>query len=146
MRIYLAAPFFDPEQLDRLAQVRTALEQNPTVTAVFSPMHHTNAAGLTENTPEWQQLVFNEDVGGLEQADAVVAVLDYAHQLTDPGTAFEIGYAYANKMPVVGVAVTDVAMNLMFQGAMRYFTRDIAALATVDFGALPSQPYVGPVF
>ena len=40
MQIYLAAPFFSDEQIDRVARIEAALEANPTVTDFYSPRHH----------------------------------------------------------------------------------------------------------
>ena len=40
MQIYLAAPFFSEEQIDRVARIEAALEANPTVTDFYSPRHH----------------------------------------------------------------------------------------------------------
>lgn len=37
MRIYLAGPFFSPEQIARIEKVEAALRQNPTVDSFFSP-------------------------------------------------------------------------------------------------------------
>ena len=47
-QVYLAAPFFDPAQTKRLNQVLTALNENESVSGIFSPRDDTNKAGLTE--------------------------------------------------------------------------------------------------
>jgi len=146
MKIYLAGPFFNAHQLEILAQVQAALSANTSVSRIFSPKDETNAAGLVENTPEWQTLVFGEDIGLIDQADVMVAILDYDHGQTDPGTAMEIGYAYGKQMPVVAISVDQVQMNLMLAGAVRFFTTDVEALCTLDFADLPAHPYVGDVF
>ena len=39
-RIYLASPFFSDAQNERIAQVKAALDQNPTVSSVFEPAKH----------------------------------------------------------------------------------------------------------
>jgi len=146
MKVYLAGPFFSPAQLELLAQVQQALEQNTTVDRIFSPKDETNQAGLVENSPEWQALVFKEDIGFINQADVTVAILDYEHGQTDPGTAMEIGYAYGKQLPVVAIAAHEPQINLMLAGATTYFTTAVSDLATLDFTAIPQRPYVGDVF
>ncbi|KRM71491.1 nucleoside 2-deoxyribosyltransferase [Lacticaseibacillus brantae] len=146
MKVYLAGPFFSQVQLDLLAQVHQALQQNATIERIFSPKDETNQAGLVENSPEWQTLVFKEDIGFIDQADVVVAILDYDHSQTDPGTAMEIGYAFGKQMPVVAVAVNGPQINLMLAGATKFFTTTVNDLAKLDFNAIPDQPYVGDVF
>ena len=86
-QVYLAAPFFDPAQTKRLNQVLTALNENESVSGIFSPRDDTNKAGLTENSPAWQRQVFGEDIRGLHQATVMVAILDYVGEDPDPGTA-----------------------------------------------------------
>ncbi|ETW69330.1 nucleoside deoxyribosyltransferase [Lacticaseibacillus rhamnosus 2166] len=76
-QVYLAAPFFDPAQTKRLNQVLAALNENESVSGIFSPRDDTNKAGLTENSPAWQRQVFGEDIRGLHQATVMVAILDY---------------------------------------------------------------------
>lgn len=39
-QIYLAGPFFSEEQVERVARIEKALEENPTVTGFYSPRHH----------------------------------------------------------------------------------------------------------
>ncbi len=86
-QVYLAAPFFDPAQTKRLNQVLAALNENESVSGIFSPRDDANKAGLTENSPAWQRQVFGEDIRGLHQATVMVAILDYIGEDPDPGTA-----------------------------------------------------------
>lgn len=145
-KLYLAAPFFNDDQINRLHQVATALQQNPTVSHVFSPMDDTNAAGLPFGTPEWQQLVYHEDTQGLNDADVLLAVYDYDGANADPGTMFEIGYAVAKEMPVVVFCEGPQPINLMISQGLTTFTQDLQALATLDFTNLPQLPYTGEVY
>ena len=75
-----------------------------------------------------------------------VAILDYIGEDPDPGTAFEIGYAYAHHMPIVALQLTDMKMNLMLAGSITCFVTDIAELKTLDLDHVLVRPYVGPVF
>ncbi len=39
-QIYVASPFFSPEQVDRVKRLEAALAANPTVTDYYSPRLH----------------------------------------------------------------------------------------------------------
>ena len=50
--------------------------------------------------------IFDGDINkGLKDADFVVAVLDGLH--VGAGTAWELGYAYANKIPAIGLKTDE---------------------------------------
>jgi len=53
------------------------------------------------NRPEDFPKLFRACLDSLESADLVVAVLDGAD--VDSGTAFEVGYAYARGIPIIGI-------------------------------------------
>jgi hypothetical protein len=87
--VYLAGPFFDLGQrwlVDLLADAIGGLGAE-----VFSPWHEVGVGG---------QEVAAEDIEGLERSNVVLALLDGA----DAGTMFEVGYATAKGIPVVGYA------------------------------------------
>lgn len=126
--------------------MRTALQQNQTVSHVFNPMTDTNAAGLTFGTPAWQQLVYREDTQGLRAADVLLAIYDYEGAYADPGTMFEIGYAVARQMPVVVYCEGAQPLNLMISQGLTAFVQTIPALSTLDFGNLSQLPYTGQVY
>ncbi len=90
VRIYLAGPFFDHGQrwlVDLLRQSLTDMG-----IGVFSPFHD---VGLGK-----PKAVAPADLEGLHRCDAVLALLDGS----DAGTLFEVGYACAKGIPVVGFA------------------------------------------
>ena len=113
MRIYLAGPLFtDAERAFNaaLAQRLEALGDH-----VFLPQRD----APQDKASGYPARIFRADLAGLELADVVVAVCDGA--LVDDGTAWEIGFAYARGMPVVGlrtdtrIANVEERMNLMIQ-------------------------------
>ena len=64
----------------------------------------------------------------IEKCDLVVAILDGAD--ADSGTSVEIGYAYANKKPVVGVRTDfriseDRGLNLMLSNICTELILDV---------------------
>jgi len=88
MRIYFAAPLFAAAERDWNATLAAALRGAGH--EVFLPQEQEpgrDAAGI-----------FAGDVGGIDWADSVVAIMDGADP--DSGTAWEVGYAYGKK-PIV---------------------------------------------
>lgn len=135
-RIYLAGPFFSNEQVARLKKVRELLESNPTVGYIYEPVENQQDKiikkyGTLEDAMherEWQTATFRADVTAIDQADAIVAVLDYDYEngnlVPDPGTVYEIGYAQAIRKPIILIQATDVKddpLNLMLTQYTAYF-------------------------
>lgn len=85
--VYLAAPFFDLAQRWLVEETRDQLRALGA--AVFSPLHQVG--------PGPASIVGPEDIKGLEQSDAVFAILNGL----DAGTIFEVGYAVKKGIPVV---------------------------------------------
>jgi nucleoside 2-deoxyribosyltransferase len=76
-----------------------------------------------------------EDIAGLEQADAVLAI---ANGL-DPGTIFEIGYAVKLGIPIVVLAQTVKDEDLkMIAGNGCEITDDFASALYRVVGRLPT--------
>ena len=97
MRIYLAGPLFSAAERDWNATLAAALR----------------GAGHEVFLPQEQEPgkdapgIFATDVGGIDWADALVAIMDGADP--DSGTSWEVGYAYRKK-PIVLVR-TDMRRN-----------------------------------
>lgn len=146
--VYLASPFFSPEQEARIKTVVDLLKQNPTIDAdgIFIPQDH-----QYESEPfgsfKWQDAVFNSDVRQVETRDVVVAILDYKHeegnQEPDAGTIWEVGAAFEANKPIIMVQFfPDNKLNLMLARSYTAFfngEEDIKNLATYDFDNLPQK-------
>ena len=88
MRLYFAGPLFSAAERDWNEELAVALREAGH--EVFLPQDKEmglDAAGI-----------FSTDVGGIEWADALVAIMDGPDP--DAGTAWEVGYAYGKK-PIV---------------------------------------------
>jgi nucleoside 2-deoxyribosyltransferase len=97
MRIYLAGPLFTAAERDWNAALAAALRAAGH--EVFLPQEQEpgkDAAGI-----------FATDVGGIDWADGLVAIMDGADP--DSGTCWEVGYSYGKK-PIVLVR-TDMRRN-----------------------------------
>ncbi|WNY28258.1 hypothetical protein MmiEs2_04420 [Methanimicrococcus stummii] len=82
-----------------------------------------------------QSGIFNNCFGGLQKSDLVVAVLEGVD--VDSGTAWELGYAYAQKKPIVGIRTDfriqtpDERVNLMIQETLSDFVDNVDDLKEV---------------
>ena len=127
MRIYLASPLFT--QVER--QWNRALAQSlsglmPHLDVVM-PQDFKTAGKY--NDPAHYGALFRMCVDAMDGVDAVLAVLDGA--AVDSGVAWEVGYAYARGLPVVGVRTdfrpgAERGMNLMLSRSIRYMVREFA--------------------
>ena len=95
MKLYFAGPLFTTPERTWNAEVCAALR----------------AAGHEVFLPQEQESgkdgpgIFATDVGGIDWADGLVAIMDGPDP--DSGTAWEVGYAFGTKKPIVLVR-TDV--------------------------------------
>jgi nucleoside 2-deoxyribosyltransferase len=95
MKVYFAGPLFTTAERTWNAEVAGALRAAGQ--EVFLPQEQEpgqDAAGI-----------FATDVGGIDWADALVAIMDGPDP--DSGTAWEVGYAYGSGTPTVLVR-TDI--------------------------------------
>ena len=105
---YLASPFFNPDQITRVALVETLLEKHGYT--YFSPRKQSAIGSIAD--PEVRKEAFKKNVDGIEEAEAIIAITDGK----DVGTIFEAGYAYGKNIPIIYVAFTlgkDGQFNLM---------------------------------
>lgn len=95
---------------------------------------------------EWRIATYNGDVDAINDADIMVAVIDYVGQEVDPGTAWEFGYAVANNIPVIVVKEKEGAVNLMMGIPLTAYLTSVDDLATYDFDAVTEIPFTGEIF
>jgi len=105
--VYIAAPFFNPEQLawvEKTKELLAKLDMN-----FYSPKD----VNLFENGKGFDpQLIFDDNVRTIDSCNLVIAITNDK----DQGTHFEIGYAYAKGVPVIGMWISpdkDAKFNLM---------------------------------
>lgn len=116
-RVYLAAPLFSDAERAYNRSVAALLREH------FFSVHLPQECGdsSAERSADHTRNIFTENLAALTEADLVVAVIDGAD--ADSGTAWEMGYAYAQGTPVVAlrtdfrqVGATE-QVNLMLEGA-----------------------------
>ena len=118
MKLYFAGPLFSTAERAWNAEVAAALR----------------AAGHDVFLPQEQEpgrdgpAIFATDVGGIDRADGLVAITDGPDP--DSGTAWEVGYAFGTKKPVV-VVRTDFRSPAGYAGGYNPMLTQ-AATARID--------------
>ncbi|MGG5357691.1 MULTISPECIES: nucleoside 2-deoxyribosyltransferase [unclassified Enterococcus] len=141
-RIYLAGPFFSKEQIERISRIEKALTENTTVTSFYSPREH-QETNYDMFSAGWAQEIYELDMKELTEADAVAAILDFEHQSTDPGTAYELGAAAMMNKPVIVVQEETFPTNLMITQSLHAYLKTAEELKNYDFDKLPAKNYQG---
>lgn len=136
-KIYLASPFFDDAEIERMVKVQNILRARGF--EVFVPNEHQHP-DLEFGSREWRKATFESDVAGIDNADCVVAVICKGNY-DDSGTAWEIGYAYATGKPVIVVNVTGETINLMIADSLHALLTGYVELCDYDFDKLPKVEY-----
>jgi len=101
--VYLAGPFFNLGQNWLVDNTRAALENLGA--KVFSPLHDVGPGGDEVALP---------DLDGLDKSNSVLALLDEV----DTGTVFEVGYALAKGIKVIGYSQNpEISQLKMIRGS-----------------------------
>lgn len=107
MKVYLASPFFNEEQIERIEYIENLLQKFGF--EVFSPRKE--LVIKPDDTLLTRAVGFSNNCRGITNSDFVLAVTDGK----DMGTIWESGYAYGKGIPVLYFAETlgDNPFNLM---------------------------------
>ncbi len=95
--VYLAAPLFSEAECDFNRKLKDEIEGTG-IFKVFLPQEDSNNVKDEENR---QKIIFDKNVAAIGKSDIVVAVIDGTD--VDSGTSWEIGYAFAREIPVIGL-------------------------------------------
>lgn len=140
MKIYLASPFFNEEELKNVKTAEDILMSRGF--DVFSP--RLNEIRTDENTQQgwWSKETFINDRRFIDWADVVVML--YYGGYSDSGTAWECGYAYGTNTPVVVVHLGENSNLMIHEGCHTNITLD--ELKDYDFNMMPAKNYQGKMF
>ncbi len=127
MRIYFAAALFTQVERKWNRMVSEALTALVPGLEIIMPQDFKPAGKY--NDDRHYGALFRMCVDGVESADAVLAIIDGAE--VDSGVAWEMGYAYARGIPVIGVRTdfrpgAEHGVNIMISRSCRYLIRDYA--------------------
>ncbi|MFB4161232.1 nucleoside 2-deoxyribosyltransferase [Geomicrobium sp. JSM 1781026] len=90
---------------------------------------------------EWRSVTFDDDRVAIRYADAVVAIYDEQ----DPGTMWEIGYAYSHEKPIIILHTISEPVNIMITESLHAYLRSFKELQMYSFKQLRTIPYRGEV-
>jgi nucleoside 2-deoxyribosyltransferase/predicted secreted protein len=136
-RVYLAAPLFSEAERTYNATLAALLEKN--LFEVYLPQE----AGDDSDTrgDAEQRLLFQKNLQALFESDIVVSITEGAD--ADSGTAWEMGYAFAQKRPVIALR-TDFRrvghhehVNLMLEQSSTVVSTVDQLLSTLNSPLLP---------
>lgn len=102
IRVYLASGWFTPDTRDILDNLESLLDKRDDV-ELYSPRR--DGVMLPPNQKhdtELREKVFNDNISHILSSDLVVANIYSKDSYNDSGTMYEIGYAMANNVPVIG--------------------------------------------
>jgi len=127
LKVYLAAPLFTQTERTFNRALAALLEEELAGAEVRLPQDFKVSGSFNEKR-NFRHL-FRRCLESIDTADVVVAILDGAD--ADSGTAFEVGYAYARRVPVVAVrtdyrAGQERGVNMMLSQAAGRFVFDMA--------------------
>jgi nucleoside 2-deoxyribosyltransferase len=132
-QIYLAGPLFSKAERDFNVLLRDRLVEMGF--SVFLPQEDGNDTE-SSRMEDRQKNIFDNDVSGIDNSDIVLAVLDGGSDV-DSGTAWEMGYAYAKGIPVLGLKTdfrtfgNEGIVNLMMEMAVEALERDVDSILKV---------------
>jgi nucleoside 2-deoxyribosyltransferase len=106
-KIYIASPFFNEEQLERVMFIEDILKEHDF--EYFSPRLDTYVKPNSNNNE--RNNAFYANLNAIDDAQLIVVITDGK----DVGTIFEAGYAYAKGIRIIYFAETlgDKPFNLM---------------------------------
>ena len=141
-KIYLASPFFNSEETNKLEIVKTILRDKGL--DVFVPNEHQNPQ-LEFGSLEWRAATFKSDVDAIDNCDVMVAI-NCQGNYDDAGTMWEIGYAFAKGIPVVLFNNTGKTINLMIADSLHSLLTSYDELQEYDFDKLEKKLYLDYVW
>ncbi|WP_205728499.1 nucleoside 2-deoxyribosyltransferase [Bacillus wiedmannii] len=137
-KVYLASGWFNPNQERRVAEAEKVLRGLGM--DVFSPREH-QCEEAEFGSKEWRELVFDNDIEHIIEADFVFAIYDEM----DAGTMMEIGYAYAIGRPVLIFNEQEEVLNLMISDSLTAYFDNFESVKAYDFAVMKHIPYTGSV-
>ena len=106
LRIYFAAPLFTLLERRANRALARAIEHAMPEAQILLPQDFKHEGKF--NDAKAFGMIFKDCIENIDRSDAMLAWLDGAD--SDSGTCFEVGYAFAKALPVVGVR-TDFRHN-----------------------------------
>ena len=134
MKVYIAAPFFNEEQLNKVKGIESLLEDAGV--EFFSPR---SEGSLGNMTPEERKAkmgdVFQSNVDHMDWCTHMVAVIDDR----DTGTIWEMGYGFAMGKGIVTYSACYHGINVMLNESIMYHANELQDIMGGLNGELTSE-------
>lgn len=131
--VYLCSGWFTPRTRDILDNLESRLASRKDVD-LYSPRR--DGIMLSPNQKHdtaLRESIFKENIGHILGADMLLANIDSKDPYNDPGTIYEIGYAMANDIPVVGFSLGgEENIDERFKGIRAGFECILTSYEEVD--------------
>lgn len=114
--VYLASGWFTPNTREILDNLEKRLSMREDID-LYSPRRD----GIMlppdkKHDTELRESIFKENISHITGADIILANIDSKDPYNDPGTIYEVGYAMANNIPVIGFATSEENIDSRFNG------------------------------
>jgi len=131
MKIYIASPFFNDEQLDLVKSIERSLDSS--MTEYFSPRSFGVIKDMTPRE-KWLRMeeIYDSNISNILSCDTMIAVVDWP----DTGTMFELGFAAASPKEVENIITftsNQKPVNVMLRYAICAHARGIKNLEEIVF-------------
>ena len=128
--IYLAAPLFSEAEQEFNRKLRDQIVERGF--SVFLPQEDSNDT-IDMRHDEKQSYIFNKNHKAIDNSNLIVAILDGGSDV-DSGTAWELGYAFANNKTVLALKTdfrtlgSEGIVNLMIEVSVDALATNISGL------------------
>ena len=136
MKLYLASPFFNEEQVEREERIKRKLRELGF--DVYSPKE---ACFCPPNaSQELRRQTFEDNIKNINDCDAVFAITNGK----DMGTIFEAGYAYGIGIPVIYFCegLTGQFNLMLAQSAALVITKDDLNVKRIKLAVFNPKGYI----
>jgi len=121
MRLYLAAPFFTPSQLDLVVRLEGIVNAIPDL-VLYSPRVDGVLTKMTQEERDAAALsIFEKNCEEIARADVIFAVIDDR----DLGVIWEMGYGFGKGVPIVTYTDKDFGLNVMLKGCAQAHVKGV---------------------
>lgn len=136
MKVYLASPFFNEEELENYDKVLQILENKNL--DVYAPLlNEIDRKNLTRM--QWANKTFQKDIEAIQNADIVVML--FYGLYSDSGTSWECGYSFALNKKIIAVHLHNGKSNCMINCSCYANINGLKELESYDFNHLPQISY-----
>lgn len=135
MKIYLAAPFGEPDSEKRSNATTACNILRLNGFDVYAPWEYRIPNAWDYPNTEWGAMVFMNDIKAIDDSNIVV-MLSYGRQST-AGTNWEAGYAFGTGKKVIVVEMTDEIMSVMVANGRYATVKGLEELKKYNWKQMP---------